>query len=173
MAAVLAACLTAGVLALVLAACGSDSPEATANAKTTPISAPADGVPASAPKPKATPASRCVSQLDGFLKTMDTLRTNLVAGLAYEQYVGGVKKAIAAYDAVPVEELTLGCVQAAGTPGEKALNRYIAASNTWTDCVEVPSCEAISVEAPLQSQWREASNYLSKAQRGLTSPSAS
>jgi hypothetical protein len=162
------ACLAMVGLALALSACGGNSPEATAKAGTTTVSTPP---PAEAKQGQA-PASRCLSQLDPFLKAMDALRTSLVAGLAYEQYVGEVKEIMAAYDEVPVEELTLGCVQAVGRPSEKALNRYIAASNTWTDCVEVPTCEAVSIEAPLQVKWREASEYLSKAQRGLSAPAA-
>jgi hypothetical protein len=166
-------CLAAGALALALSACGGDSPEAAAKAKTTPISAPADaGSATGGAKSKAAPASRCLAQLDPFLKAMDTLRTSLVAGLAYEQYVAEVKKVMAAYDEIPADKLTLGCVRAAGTPGEKALNRYIAAGNTWTDCVEVPTCEAVSIEAPLQGKWREASEYLSKAERGLAESGA-
>lgn len=166
-------CLLAIALAVALSSCGGDSPEATANAKTTPISTPAGDAPTSAtPRPKAPASSGCLTRLDPFLKAMDNLRTRLVTGLAYEEYVDAVRVIIAAYDEVPAEELTFGCVQAVGTPGEKALNRYIAASNTWTDCVEVPSCEAATVEAPLQDKWREASKYLSKAERGLSEPSA-
>lgn len=163
--------LLAAVLALALSSCGGDSPEATAKAGTTTDSTAPAGTTAKS-KPKTAPASRCLAQLDPFLKAMDALRTSLVAGLAYEQYVAEVKKIMATYDAVPVGELTLGCVQAAGTPGEKALNRYIAASNAWTDCVEVPTCEAVSIEAPLQNKWREASEYLSKAERGLAESGA-
>ncbi|HUB98617.1 MAG TPA: hypothetical protein VMS11_02215 [Solirubrobacterales bacterium] len=166
-------CLATGVLALSLSACGGDSPEATAKAKTTQISASADDTSTgAAPKTKAPASSSCLTQLDPFLKAMDNLRTRLVSGLAYEEYVDAVRVIIAAYDEVPADELTLGCVQAVGTPGEKALNRYIAASNTWTDCVEVPSCEAATVEAPLQDKWGEASKYLSKAERGLSEPNA-
>jgi hypothetical protein len=168
------ACLLASALALALCSCGSDSPEA--KAKTTPISAPAEvttGIAAPQRKaPTGKAASGCLGQLDPLLKAMETLRKNLVAGLAYEQYVAEVKKIIAVYDAVPVDAMTLGCVQAAGKASEQALNRYIAASNTWTECVDVPSCEAVTVEAPLQDEWRRASKYLSKAERGLTSPSA-
>ncbi len=166
--------MLASVLALALASCGGDSPEATANAKTTAISAAAkaDATNADPAKSQPSASSRCLAQLDPFLEAMSTLRTSLVAGLAYEQYVGEVKKIMASYDAVPVGELTLGCVQAAGTPAEKALNRYIAAANAWTDCVEVPTCEAVSIEAPLQTKWREASEYLSKAERGLAESGA-
>jgi len=158
------ACLLAIALAVALSSCGGDSPEAAAQAPPTSESSPA---PDAGAKPKAAAPTSCIAQLDPFLKSMDALRQGLVAGLAYEQYVAEVKKIMAAYDKLPVDELTLGCVQAAGTPGEKALNRYIAASNTWTECVEVPSCEAVTVEAPLQEEWRRASKYLSKAEHGL------
>lgn len=167
------ACLATGALALALSACGGDSPEATAKAGTTTVSTPApETTTGSKQRPPANPTSRCLAQLDPFLKAMDALRTSLVAGLAYEEYVAEVKKIMAGYDEVPVDELALGCVQAVGRPSEKALNRYIAASNAWTGCVEVPSCEAVSIEAPLQTQWREASEYLSKAERGLAESGA-
>lgn len=170
------ACLLASALALALSSCGGDSPEATAKARTTPISAPTEGATGNAAPQRKAPtgkaSSSCLGQLDPLLKAMEALRKSLVAGLAYEQYVAEVKKIMAVYDAVPADEMTLGCVQAAGKASEQALNRYIAASNTWTECVEVPSCEAVTVEAPLQDEWRLASKYLSKAERGLTSPSA-
>ena len=168
-------CLLAIGLAAALSSCGGDSPEAAAQAPPTADSTPAEGNAGSetsaAAKPKAAASPSCIAQLDPFLKAMDGLRQGLVAGLAYEEYVAEVKKITAAYDKLPVDELTLGCVQAAGTPGEKALNRYIAASNVWTECVEVPSCEAVTVEAPLQEEWRRASKYLSKAERGLVGQS--
>jgi len=171
MAATAVACLATGALALALSACGGDSPEATAKAGTAAVSTPAPEATTKS-KPPANPSSGCLTRLDPLLKAMDALRSSLVSGLAYEQYVGAVKKIMASYDAVPAGELTLGCVQAAGTPAEKALNRYIAAANAWTDCVEVPTCEAVSIEAPLQTKWREASEYLSKAERGLAESGA-
>jgi hypothetical protein len=161
--------LLAATLALALASCGGDSPEATANAK--PEAATGTGATATEAeptRPKSTATqSRCAAQLGDLLGAMDGLRTELASGLAYEQYVGRVRKIVASYEELPVDELTLGCLRAAGTPGEKALNRYIAAGDEWSDCVEVPSCDAASIEAPLQAQWKQASAYLSKAQRGL------
>jgi hypothetical protein len=103
---------------------------------------------------------------------MSRLRSNLVAGLDYEGYVDEVQRIQRAYEAIPVDALALGCLRAAGTPGEKALNRYIAAGNAWTDCVESSGCEAATIEAELQARWRQASRYLSKARRGLRDPSA-
>lgn len=177
-----AACLAAAALALALSACGGDSSPATAKAGTASTTSAADvatGTTGSDQGPPGTHpgqtritgqdvgGSRCAGQVGNLLAAMDRLRSNLVAGLAYEGYVAEMKKIMAAYEAVPTDEVALGCLRAAGTPGEKALNRYIAASNTWTDCVEVPSCEAASIEAQLQSEWRRASKYLSKAQAGL------
>lgn len=163
-------CLLAATLTLALASCGGDSPEATAKAGTQAAPATTN---AGATEPNtATTPTPCAAQLHDLLAAMDGLRTDLVGGLAYEQYVGEVKKIAAVYEELPVEELTLGCLRAAGTAGERALNRYIAAGNEWSDCVEVPSCEAASIEAPLQDRWRQASEYLSKAQRGLRQQSA-
>ena len=98
---------------------------------------------------------------------MAALRSNLVAGLDYEGYVGEVKRIRRSYEGIPVDSLALSCLEAAGTPGEKALNRYIAAGNTWTECVETSGCEAASIEAELQRKWRQASHFLTKARRGL------
>lgn len=53
------------------------------------------------------------------------------------------------------------------TPAERALNRYIAAVNTWGECVEVPGCRAESVEAQLQDEWRYATNFVLAARARL------
>jgi hypothetical protein len=174
-----AACLVAAALVAALASCGGNSSAATAKGGTEAL----QGAPPPAFKPSRHPAetpgqvtarpgrsgapSRCAAQLGDVLDSMEKLRTRLVAGLAYEQYVGAVKSVLGAYGAVPVDELALACLRAAGTPAEKGINRYVAAGNAWTDCVEVPSCEAASIEADLQRKWKQASAYLSKAQRGL------
>lgn len=170
----LLACLAAAALALALASCGGDSPQATAKAGTAASKPETDPSASLSAKTKAklraaSAGGRCAGQLGGLLEAMEKLRGQLVAGLAYEPYVGAVKKIVVAYDELPADEIALGCLRAAGTPTEKALNRYIAAGNTWTNCVEVPSCEAASIEADLQAKWHQASEYLSKAQRGVRS----
>ena len=98
---------------------------------------------------------------------MAALRTDLVAGLSYEDYVARVQSIRGEYHRVPVEKLALDCLRQAGTPGEKSLNKYIEASNAWTECVETPGCESASVEPALQSRWRQASKRLSEAEKGL------
>ncbi|HVO54189.1 MAG TPA: hypothetical protein VMT37_07240 [Solirubrobacterales bacterium] len=154
--------------ALALSACGGGSGEATASG--------GDGSETTAAQPQKpdppTPATTCRDQIGTFVIGLDELRKNLVAGLDYEGYVGEMKAIRKVYDAIPVDRLALACLHSAGTPGEKALNRYIAAGNTWTDCVEADGCEAATIEAALQAKWRQASRYLSKAQQGLRDQSA-
>jgi hypothetical protein len=174
-----AVCLAAACVALSLASCGGDSSAATAKggdgaapahsepSKDAAKKTPAGGKANSGESRGAIGSNACAAQLGDVLASMDKLRTRLVAGLAYEQYVDAVKSVLAIYGAVPVDELALACLRAAGTPAEKGINRYVAAGNAWTDCVEVPSCEAASIEADLQGKWKQASGYLSKAQRGL------
>jgi hypothetical protein len=166
-------CLAAAALALPLASCGGDGP---ATAKSATAERPGAKIEGSVqnradlarqrPQPVA-PSGRCETQVGGFLDAMDELRRNLAIGLSYEQYVAEMKAIRSAYDAIPTERVALGCLKAAGTPGESGLNQYIAAGNTWTECVETPGCESASIEAELQRRWRKASRYLSKAQLGL------
>ncbi|MEZ5076750.1 MAG: hypothetical protein R2725_04845 [Solirubrobacterales bacterium] len=107
---------------------------------------------------------RCVNQLGGFLGSLDRVRDQLVAGVTYEQYVVELNDARAAYAKLPVEQLRLDCLRRVGTTGEQALNRYIAAAETWSECVEVPGCQSASIEAKLQRKWRQGSRLLSAAE---------
>jgi len=145
-------------LALVLPACGDERTAA------------ADGEAAtkSTAEVRISPARRlCRSQLHDFLDSMDTLRDELAVGLNYEDYLSDVRGLRVAYDGIPVNRLALTCLALAGTPGERALNRYIDAANTWGDCLADVSCETESIEARLQRKWGLASDLLSSAQQGL------
>jgi hypothetical protein len=166
------ACLAAAALALPLASCGGDGP-ATAKSATAEAGGKTEGSVQSRadlarqrPRPAA-PSGRCETQVGGFINSMDKLRRNLAIGLSYEGYVAEMKAIRSAYEGIPTERVALGCLKAAGTLGESGLNEYIAAGNTWTECVETPGCESATIEAQLQQRWRKASRYLSKAQLGL------
>ncbi|MBA3866310.1 MAG: hypothetical protein H0X42_08185 [Solirubrobacterales bacterium] len=171
-------CLAAAALALGLSACGGGSsamagPTGTAGAATATgtkgESAQAGATGKTTPSGSRSTASTgaCASQLGELLDAMATLRTNLVAGLSYEQYVGELEAIRGAYHGIPSDEIALGCLKAAGTPAEKTLNKYIEASNYWTACVEETGCEAVTIESTLQTEWRQASKLLSGAQQGL------
>lgn len=110
---------------------------------------------------------RCRNQVGAFLETMDALRERLVSGLSYEEYVGEIGVVRAAYDEVPVGALTLPCLSAAGTPGERAFSSYIEAANSWGECIEEEGCDAPTIEPVLQKRWRVASHFLEEAQTGI------
>jgi hypothetical protein len=148
-------------LAIAVTGCGGDA------------AATADGTVAAATGTKGSTRvevasdGRCKRQVGGFLGAMDSLRERLVAGLSYEQYVAEIDQVRASYDAVPVDQLALGCVSGAGTPGEKAFGKYIEAANAWGECIGESGCDAPTVEPILQKQWRVASHLLDEARRGL------
>jgi hypothetical protein len=105
--------------------------------------------------------------LGSFIDSMADLRRKLAVGISYEDYLGEVQELRAAYAAIPDDRLGLGCLLAAGTPGERALNRYMAAANDWGECLTTAACETATVEPRLQRQWARASALLSAAQAGL------
>jgi hypothetical protein len=106
---------------------------------------------------------RCRDQVGGFLSSLAKLRGSLALGLSYEQYVAALGGVRAAYGEVPVGRLTIDCLASAGTPAEKALNRYIDAANAWGKCLSEAGCDTGSIEASLQKRWRIASHFLSEA----------
>jgi hypothetical protein len=105
--------------------------------------------------------------LGSFVGSMADLRRKLAVGLSYEEYLGEVRKLRVVYAAIPSERLELGCLLVAGTPAEKALNRYIAAANVWGECLTTAACDTATVEPALQHEWARASALLSTAQAGI------
>jgi hypothetical protein len=173
----LASC--AVVAALVLSACGgaSDSVPGRESAKT-PVQeglsrTRREGKPKSGQKKRHRPpgGDLCQSQIGGFLGSMDSLRRRLAVGVTYDQYVDEIHAIRSTYGDVPVEKLRIDCVNAVGTPAEKAFNRYIEAANDWGDCVSELGCGSGEIEPVLQERWRVASHFLSEAEDGLRSAS--
>jgi hypothetical protein len=148
------------ILALIPVGCGGDEHTVTSG-RTVTSTSPGGG--ASAPSSP----SPCGPQLRAVVASMDAMRDRLVAGLTYEQYLGEVRQVRARYDRVPGGRLGIGCLVAAGSPAERALNRYIAAANQWGDCLAILSCDTESIEPKLQRTWAEASDLLTAAQEGL------
>jgi hypothetical protein len=153
---------TVGVLlglALILPACGGDGHTPTAERATTAQSMGKAG---------GSAANRqCRDQLGDFLDSMDGLRGKLAVGLSYDAYLDQVRETKAAYGRIPTDRLAIGCLAAVGTPGERALNWYLDAANSWGDCLADVSCSTESVEPKLQHKWALAATLLSSAQRAL------
>lgn len=152
---------TVGVLlglALILSACGAE--RAATTERTTAARSEAKASSSAA-------INQCRGQLGAFLGSMDVLRGKLAVGLSYTDYLHEVGETKAAYSRIPVKRLSIGCLAIAGTPGERALNWYLDAANSWGDCLADLSCGTESVEPTLQHKWARASAQLTLAQKGL------
>lgn len=159
-------------LALALAACGGGS-DSTATGVSTTIHVPAKAKVAADPKPVrsgAAPkavAAVCPGSVGIFVDALEGLRRELEIGLSYEAYAGEVGTIGKDYKRIPVKKLSLACLRAAGTPSERAFDRYVAAANTWNACASKPGCGSSKIEAPLQKEWHVAAHFLGEAKRGL------
>jgi hypothetical protein len=162
------------VLALALAGCGgrgSDGMQRTAATVTAdPVTTVAkESDPQQSKKPgSASPAGPCQGQLGGFVASMDSLRRRLAVGVTFDQYLAEVRGIRSTYGKIPIERVEIDCLDAVGTPAEKAFNRYIEAANDWGDCVSEAGCSSETVEPVLQRHWRIASHFLSEGDEGLS-----
>ena len=147
-------------VALTLSACGDSGTAAPANATATPVEKPGTEKKAKG----ASAAEPCPTRVGVLVNSLDTMRHQLAVGLSYEQYVAKVHGLRRAYDQIPIGHLTISCLATAGTPAERALNKYIDATNSWGDCLADAACTTASVEPVLQRKWRVASRFLSEAQ---------
>ncbi|MBS1880797.1 MAG: hypothetical protein JST31_14900, partial [Actinobacteria bacterium] len=155
----------AGVgLALALPACGANS--AAAPEPSTATSA-AGGGAEPAPKSKPDPAPSCSNELTGFLEQLEHLRRSLVIGVSYEQYVAELGTVRKSYQGIPVAELDLACVSGPATSAENSFDGYLAAANTWGECVSESGCETAALEPKLQRRWRLAAKQLEAARQAL------
>ncbi len=109
-------------------------------------------------------AGPCGPQLDQFLADLGGLRKNLVVGVSYEQYVSelGVLRKI--YDRIPVDAMSFACLSGAAESAEQSFDGYLAAANTWGDCVSDSACETTEIEPKLQSRWKLSARQLKRAQ---------
>jgi hypothetical protein len=156
--------------ALLLAGCGSGGPDRTTDAEVTARALTVPQTPRVKPRKKQADgaAGPCQGRLGSFVASMDSLRRRLAVGLTYDQYVAEVRGIRSTYRKVPIERVEFDCLNAVGTPAEKAFNGYIEAANRWGECVSEAGCSSAAVEPVLQRRWRLASGLLSEADEALT-----
>jgi hypothetical protein len=152
----LGSALTA-IVAVALSACGGDG------------AATAESAASAQPEPKreAAVASRqpCPAPVTAFVDSLDGLRRQLAVGLSYGQYAARIDDLHASYDRLPIDRLGLGCLTTAGAPAERAFNEYLDATNAWGRCLADASCSTAAIEPVLQRRWRQASGFLTEADR--------
>jgi hypothetical protein len=66
-----------------------------------------------------------------------------------------------------VGDLDLACVSGPASSAERSFDGYLAAGNTWGECVSDADCETAALEPKLQLKWRAAAKELAAAQRAL------
>jgi len=116
---------------------------------------------------RASAAGPCQGQLGSFVASMDSLRRRLAVGVTFDQYLAEVRGIRSTYRKIPIDRVEIDCLDAVGTPAERAFNRYIEAANEWGGCVSQAGCSSETVEPVLQRRWRVASHFLSEADTGL------
>jgi hypothetical protein len=157
------------VLALGLGACGggsssSSSPtELTNTATESATTAPATLDNTEPKKPATETQTACASHLAPLFDQLDHLRKSLVVGVSYEQYVAELETVRRTYAKVPVDELDFACLSGAAAEAEESFDGYLAAANTWGDCVSEAGCETASLEPKLQRKWKAAAAKLREA----------
>ncbi len=88
-------------------------------------------------------------------------------GVSYEQYVSELGTVRKSYERLPIEKLDLACVSGPATSAEESFDGYLAAANTWGDCVSESGCETSALEPKLRRKWQLAAKQLAEAQQAL------
>jgi hypothetical protein len=162
------------LVALLLSGCGGDGSEGSPMSDTVVASRRPT---TTAKEPEATAnkqrqshsaAGPCQDQLGSFVASMDSLRRRLAVGVTFDQYLAEVRGIRSTYRKIPSGRVEIVCLDAVGTPAEKAFNRYIEAANNWGDCVSEAGCSSETVEPVLQRRWRIAAHFLGEADNGLS-----
>jgi hypothetical protein len=111
----------------------------------------------------------CQSQVGPLLTAEQDLEGRLNAvGLSYNDYGNKVGDVSVAYNTIPFKELSPQCLTQVGVHAEKAMNSYVKAGQTWTDCFDDFSCDDDSIDPDLQLDWFEASAQIKQASQGMT-----
>jgi hypothetical protein len=108
----------------------------------------------------------CENQAGAFLNSISDLDSRLDVGLSFDEYSSAVGDANVEHDRVVPSSLHGNCLSAAAAD-ESALNFYINAENTWSDCFSNDYCTTDQIEPQLQKQWAKASTKDEEAKADL------
>jgi hypothetical protein len=116
----------------------------------------------------AAAVAQCQQQVGGLLSALEDLDSRLGGvGLSEQDYLVRVGNISAAYGQTPIKELSPTCVLNVGINAESAMNAYVDAGDTWSNCITDLSCNVDGITPQLQAQWAKATGLIDKAKQGF------
>lgn len=119
---------------------------------------------AASERPTTVSAVKCPHSMSILVDRLTEIDTELEGGTSYLNYNSILVAAKAAYNRIPIPQLKADCVIQVGVSAEKALNKYVAARNTWHRCIAAgANCKRAVYNGPIQRFWKDAHRYLQKS----------
>ena len=124
---------------------------------------------ASLPLPTSAAAlsDECVREVGPFISALEDLDSRLTVGLSFSDYSTRVGDVRVAYDRIDIPKLDAVCITLVGAPGEDAYNDYVAAYNTWNDCINNVDCSNDTITPQLQAQWAKATTTIAEIRAAM------
>lgn len=120
----------------------------------------------------AAAVAQCQTQVGGLIASLRDLESRLNGvGVNYEEYSRRVGDVSAAYGQTPINQLSSDCLLNVGVHAEGAMNAYIDAGNTWSECFE-DLCDSDSIDPELQADWTKATSLIDKSESGYSAVGA-
>ena len=108
-------------------------------------------------------AETCLREIQPIVKRLEELNGQLAINITYQEYRRMLGRVSTAYNGINVGALDAGCLDEAAVPAEKALNSYIQAENTWSDCIDDYNCDLDSIDPKLQRNWSASTRTIDRA----------
>ncbi len=112
-------------------------------------------------------AQACKAQVGELLSSLESLDSRVSVGFQYAPYSQRVQHVRTLYGRVGYKDLAFDCLTKVGLPVEAALNSYAKADSIWHGCVTDPGCDMHGTESEVRRRWRDASESVRDAKRGL------
>lgn len=114
----------------------------------------------------------CPSSEHALFRALTTVEANVQIGVNISRYRALLTTAQVAYNQDPARGESVECLNAVGVPDEKALNDYIRALNSWSQCLAkslTSNCLSSGSVADRfeQRQWADASAQLNRVSDAL------
>lgn len=110
----------------------------------------------------------CRSMFAPLYDKLTEIDGKLGIGLNFAEYGDIVGEANVAYGRLPEgSQIPAPCVTSVGVPLENALNAYITAYQSWSECVEDSECDDDANTTILRGHWSRASSEIGKVRTAL------